>query len=167
MTHVPVFRGRTSAGERLYDLLQWLRAPRVHALSLGGLEVACPIAYLGRGSLGTVVGPPGSRARRTDGPVLLVDDGCTPAPELLAAADELAREDAPALVVAAPWLPSEARVGLRARRMRAVTLLTGRIAPEALYPPGDPPSPERVARFLEAGALLPSRPVGVRAAEAR
>lgn len=168
MTDVPVFRGRTSAGELLYDLLRWPRAPAVHAVSLGGLEVACPIAYLGRGALGSVVGPPGSRAGPTSGPVLLVDDGHTPAPELLAAADELVVGGAVGLVVAAPWLPPAARAELRGRGLSAVALLSGRTRPRALYPPDDPPSAQRVARFLEAGAVLPPRQVrAARSLEAR
>lgn len=161
MTDRPIFEGRIRAGEVLYDVLGWPRAPGVRAVTLGGMEVACPVAYLGRGALGSVVGPPGSGPGATSGPALLVDDGCTPAPELLAAVDELLRGGVAGLALAAPWLPPEVRAGARARGLQVTVLLAGRSLPARLYPAREPPSPERVARFLEASAVLPARDLPV------
>lgn len=152
-----IFLGRTAAGEVLYDVLGWPRAPRVYAISLGGLEVGCSVAYLGRGVLGTVLGPPGPSEQRATGPVLLVDDGCTPPDELLAGVDHLLAAEGDGLVLASPWLAHRVREGARAREVRTVALLTGRHLPRPLYPEGDPPSAERVTRFLETPAAIPSR----------
>lgn len=151
MDGTSLFGSRCVAGEFLFYELGRLRDPLVFGLTVGAMEVAYPIAYLGCGQLRYLPRKIEAGELRARRPVVLADDGLTPLPDLLGGVQRLAAAGVESLVLAAPWLPRSLHRDLPSEpEIRVDTLYPRALSVVPLYDASDRPSGERVAWFLDA-----------------